>query len=140
AWPRRSARPATPGPVWRLSYPSPRLPPMMKRSHAVIGAAAGVAVAHATGLSMMAGGIVAGLAGLLPGIDPPHACGGGARGGGGGAPCHRAVDDGRGDRGRAGRAAARHRPPARGRRPAAAPVVAPADPWAPGAHPPAGLG
>jgi hypothetical protein len=29
---------------------------MMKRSHAVIGAAAGVAVAHATGASMVAGG------------------------------------------------------------------------------------
>jgi hypothetical protein len=37
---------------------------MMKRSHAVIGAAAGVAVAHATGASMVAGGIVAALAGL----------------------------------------------------------------------------
>jgi inner membrane protein len=46
---------------------------MMKRSHAVIGAAAGVAVAHATGASMMAGAIVAGLAGLLPDIDHPHA-------------------------------------------------------------------
>jgi membrane-bound metal-dependent hydrolase YbcI (DUF457 family) len=46
---------------------------MMKRSHAVIGAAAGVAVAHATGASMVAGGIVAGLAGLLPDVDHPHA-------------------------------------------------------------------
>ena len=45
----------------------------MKRSHALIGAAAGVAVAHATGASMLAGGIVAGLAGLLPDIDHPHA-------------------------------------------------------------------
>jgi inner membrane protein len=45
---------------------------MMKRSHAVIGAAAGVAVAHATGASMVAGGIVAGLAGLLPDVDHPH--------------------------------------------------------------------
>jgi membrane-bound metal-dependent hydrolase YbcI (DUF457 family) len=35
---------------------------MMKRSHAAIGAAAGVAVAHATGDSLVAGGIVAGLA------------------------------------------------------------------------------
>ena len=43
---------------------------MMKRSHAVIGAAAGVAVAHATGASMLAGGIVAG---LLPDVDHPHA-------------------------------------------------------------------
>src|ERR687898_724217 len=56
-----------------LSHPWPRLPAMMKRSHAVIGAAAGVAVAHATGASMVAGGIVAGLAGLLPDIDHPHA-------------------------------------------------------------------
>jgi hypothetical protein len=46
---------------------------MMKRSHAVIGAAAGVAVAHATGASMVAGGIVAALAGLLPDLDHPHA-------------------------------------------------------------------
>src|SRR5215208_2928634 len=38
---------------------------MMKRSHAVIGAAAGA--------SMVAGGIVAGLAGLLPDVDHPHA-------------------------------------------------------------------
>ena len=45
----------------------------MKRSHALIGAAAGVAVAHATGAPMLAGGIVAGLAGLLPDIDHPHA-------------------------------------------------------------------
>ena len=45
---------------------------MMKRSHAVIGAAAGVAVAHATGASMLAGGIVAGLAALLPDLDHPH--------------------------------------------------------------------
>jgi inner membrane protein len=44
---------------------------MMKRRHAVLGAAAGVA--HATGTSMLAGGIVAGLAGLLPDIDHPHA-------------------------------------------------------------------
>jgi inner membrane protein len=46
---------------------------MMKRSHAAIGAAAGVAVAHATGDSRIAGGIVAGLAALLPDIDHPHA-------------------------------------------------------------------
>jgi hypothetical protein len=38
---------------------------MMKRSHAAIGAAAGVAVAHATGDSLVAGGIVAVLAGSL---------------------------------------------------------------------------
>ena len=46
---------------------------MMKRSHALLGAAAGVAVAHATGAPLLAGGIVAGLAGLLPDIDQPHA-------------------------------------------------------------------
>ena len=46
---------------------------MMKRSHALLGAAAGVAVAHATGAPLLAGGIVAGLAGLLPDIDHPHA-------------------------------------------------------------------
>ena len=46
---------------------------MMKRSHAVIGAAAGVAVAHATGASMVAGGSVAALAGLPPDVDHPHA-------------------------------------------------------------------
>jgi membrane-bound metal-dependent hydrolase YbcI (DUF457 family) len=46
---------------------------MMKRSHAVIGAAAGVAVAHATGASVVAGGIVAALAGLVPDVDHPHA-------------------------------------------------------------------
>jgi inner membrane protein len=46
---------------------------MMKRSHALLGAAAGVAVAHASGAPLLAGGIVAGLAGLLPDIDHPHA-------------------------------------------------------------------
>jgi inner membrane protein len=46
---------------------------MMKRSHALLGAAAGVAVAHATGTSMLAGGIVASLAGLLPDVDHPNA-------------------------------------------------------------------
>ena len=46
---------------------------MMKRSHALIGAAAGVALADATGASMVAGGIVASLAALLPDIDHPHA-------------------------------------------------------------------
>src|SRR5215218_1175561 len=56
-----------------LSHRWSRLPAMMKRSHAVIGAAAGVAVAHATGASMLAGGIVAALAGLLPDVDHPHA-------------------------------------------------------------------
>jgi inner membrane protein len=45
---------------------------MMKRSHAAIGAAAGVAVGHAIGDSMLAGGIVAGLAALLPDLDHPH--------------------------------------------------------------------
>jgi inner membrane protein len=46
---------------------------MMKRSHALIGAAAGVGVAHAAGDSLVAGGIVAALAGLLPDVDHPHA-------------------------------------------------------------------
>jgi inner membrane protein len=45
---------------------------MMKRSHALLGAAAGVAVAHATGAPLLAGGIVAALAGLLPDVDHPH--------------------------------------------------------------------
>jgi inner membrane protein len=45
---------------------------MMKRSHFLVGAAAGVAVAHATGDSLLAGGVVGGLAGLLPDIDHPH--------------------------------------------------------------------
>ncbi|HYN17761.1 MAG TPA: metal-dependent hydrolase [Actinomycetes bacterium] len=45
----------------------------MKRSHALIGGAAGVAVAHAAGESRLAAGIVAGLAALLPDIDHPHA-------------------------------------------------------------------
>jgi inner membrane protein len=45
---------------------------MMKRSHALIGGAAGVATAHATGASMLAGGIVAGMAALLPDLDHPH--------------------------------------------------------------------
>jgi inner membrane protein len=46
---------------------------MMKRSHFLVGAAAGVAVAHTTGDSLLAGGVVGGLAGLLPDIDHPHA-------------------------------------------------------------------
>jgi inner membrane protein len=46
---------------------------MMKRSHFLVGAAAGVAVAHATGDPLLAGGVVGGLAGLLPDIDHPHA-------------------------------------------------------------------
>jgi inner membrane protein len=46
---------------------------MMKRSHALLGAAAGVGVAHATGESLLAGGIVGALAGLLPDVDHPHA-------------------------------------------------------------------
>lgn len=45
---------------------------MMKRSHALIGGAAGVAVAHATGASMLAAGIVASFAALLPDLDHPH--------------------------------------------------------------------
>jgi inner membrane protein len=45
---------------------------MMKRSHALIGAAAGVALADAIGESMVAGGIVASLAALLPDVDHPH--------------------------------------------------------------------
>jgi inner membrane protein len=45
---------------------------MMKRSHALIGAAAGVALADAIGASMVAGGIVASLAALLPDVDHPH--------------------------------------------------------------------
>jgi inner membrane protein len=45
---------------------------MMKRSHALIGGATGVAMAHATGASMLAGGIVAGMAALLPDLDHPH--------------------------------------------------------------------
>jgi inner membrane protein len=46
---------------------------MMKRSHAVIGAAAGVALARTIGESMVAGGVVASLAALLPDVDHPHA-------------------------------------------------------------------
>jgi inner membrane protein len=46
---------------------------MMKRSHAVIGAAAGVALAKTTGDSLVAGGVVASLAALLPDLDHPHA-------------------------------------------------------------------
>jgi inner membrane protein len=46
---------------------------MMKRSHALIGAAAGVAVAEVIGDSLVAGGVVGGLAGLLPDVDHPHA-------------------------------------------------------------------
>jgi inner membrane protein len=45
---------------------------MMKRSHALIGGAAGVAVAHATGTSMLAAGIIASFAALLPDLDHPH--------------------------------------------------------------------
>jgi inner membrane protein len=46
---------------------------MMKRSHAVIGAAAGVVLAKTTGDSLVAGGVVASLAALLPDLDHPHA-------------------------------------------------------------------
>ena len=45
---------------------------MMKRSHFLVGGAAGVAVAHTIGDSVLAGGIVGGLAGLLPDVDHPH--------------------------------------------------------------------
>jgi inner membrane protein len=45
---------------------------MMKRSHFLVGGAAGVAVAHTIGDSILAGGIVGGLAGLLPDLDHPH--------------------------------------------------------------------
>ena len=45
---------------------------MMKRSHFLVGGAAGVAVAHTIGDSILAGGIVGGLAGLLPDVDHPH--------------------------------------------------------------------
>jgi hypothetical protein len=44
---------------------------MMKRSHAVIGASAGVALAKTIGDSMVAGGVVASLAALLPDLDHP---------------------------------------------------------------------
>jgi inner membrane protein len=44
---------------------------MMKRSHAIIGAAAGVAVAKGTGGPMVAGGVVACLAAVLPDLDHP---------------------------------------------------------------------
>ena len=39
---------------------------MMKRGHALIGGAAGAAVAHATGTSMLAAGIVAAFATCWP--------------------------------------------------------------------------
>ena len=45
---------------------------MMNRSHALFGGAAGVAMAHAAGTSMLAAGIVASFAALLPDLDPPH--------------------------------------------------------------------
>jgi inner membrane protein len=45
---------------------------MMKRSHALIGAAAGVATAKAIGDSMVAGGVVACLAAVLPDLDHPN--------------------------------------------------------------------
>jgi inner membrane protein len=45
---------------------------MMKRSHAVIGAAAGVATAKAIGGPMVAGGVVACLAAVLPDLDHPN--------------------------------------------------------------------
>jgi inner membrane protein len=45
---------------------------MMKRSHAIIGAAAGVAVAKSTGGSMVAGGVIACIAAVLPDLDHPH--------------------------------------------------------------------
>jgi inner membrane protein len=45
---------------------------MMKRSHAVIGAAAGVATAKAFGGPTVAGGVIACLAAVLPDLDHPH--------------------------------------------------------------------
>jgi inner membrane protein len=47
-------------------------PAMMKRSHALIGAAAGVAAAKAMGDSLTAGGVVACMAAVLPDVDHPH--------------------------------------------------------------------
>src|SRR6266511_1264780 len=44
---------------------------MMKRSHAIIGAAAGVAVAKSIGGPMVAGGVVACIAAVLPDLDHP---------------------------------------------------------------------
>jgi inner membrane protein len=45
---------------------------MMKRSHALIGAASGVAVANAVGEPLVASAVVASLAALLPDLDHPH--------------------------------------------------------------------
>jgi inner membrane protein len=45
---------------------------MMKRSHALLGAAAGVAAAKAIDDSRLAGGVVACLAAVLPDLDHPH--------------------------------------------------------------------
>jgi inner membrane protein len=45
---------------------------MMKRSHAIIGAAAGVAVAKSTGGPLLAGGVISCLAALLPDLDHPR--------------------------------------------------------------------
>src|SRR6266540_3750925 len=44
---------------------------MMKRSHAIIGAATGVAVAKSIGGPMVAGGVVACIAAVLPDLDHP---------------------------------------------------------------------
>jgi inner membrane protein len=47
-------------------------PAMMKRSHALLGAAAGVAAAKVIDESMLAGGVVACLAAVLPDLDHPR--------------------------------------------------------------------
>ena len=44
---------------------------MMKRSHAVIGAASGVAMAKSIGGPMVAGGVISCLAAVLPDLDHP---------------------------------------------------------------------
>jgi inner membrane protein len=44
----------------------------MKRSHALIGAAAGVATAKASGAPPALSGLLTGLAALLPDLDHPH--------------------------------------------------------------------
>ena len=44
---------------------------MMKRSHAIIGAATGVAVAKSIGGPLLAGGVVACIAAVLPDLDHP---------------------------------------------------------------------
>jgi inner membrane protein len=46
---------------------------MMKRSHFLIGAAAGVAVADLMEIPFVVGAVTGGLAGLAPDVDHPHA-------------------------------------------------------------------